>query len=508
MSQFPPITALRPRAVGVACVAAVLLAGGAVAAGPASAVTASSITLNAPAVVGNAGTAGAGSGTIAVVNADTAASTTSHIDLDITGPAAIKAANLAISGLPSGDTAVVTDASGSSAGVEITITLTTLAPGSTTIPFTLSVNTGATPTTGTLSTVASLFSSSTATTADATSAPSTTQVVTGPSAPKFNVPGAATIYQGYSAALLSLGTPAATVRVFDNKPNSGTTGTTSTAVTPTTGTNGDALYALNDKLVFDATTGTVTGRAVDLGKTDAKPDSFTIIANNGVGGASTTAPATTATPAIALHDVSQTITIPVLFADVAINSTFGTAIYALAADGTISGYGDGTFRTGNPVTRDAFVKFAAGVLNKGGFFTPTGACDATHPSAFSDVPATSPFCQQIAALSSEGIVNGYSNGTFRPGVTVARDAATAFLYRVDEKFRGVDPKSGGDAQCTSPTPFSDVTTKNVFCGDIEWAAKNGITQGFSDGGFHPAAGSSRAESAQFVYKLEALEKLV
>ncbi len=445
------------------------------------------------------------------MNGDTAVSF-ARVDLTFTPPTGLKASNLKLTGLPAGDTASISDT-----GTTITAQITPAAPlaaaATETIPFTLTVTSGTTPITGTLSTTATLHSVATATdtapgTVLATSSAATTQIVTGASAPKFNVPGPATVYQSYSATVLSLGAPPATVRVYDNKPNSGTTGTTPVALTPTTGSNGDVLYTLNDKLVFDATTGTLTGSAVNLGKTDANPDSYTIVANNGVGGAATAAPATATSPAVAVHDVSQTITVPVLFSDVAVSSTFGTAIYTLAAAGTINGYGDGTFRSANPVTRDAFVQFAAGVLNTGGFTTPTGACDATHPSAFADVPASSPFCQEIAALSSLGIVNGYSDGTFRPGTVVARDAATAFLYRVDEKFRGVNPKTGGDAACTSPTPFKDVTSKNVFCGDIEWAAKNGITRGFTDGGFHPAAGASRGESAQFVYKLEVLEKLV
>ncbi|WP_375497098.1 S-layer homology domain-containing protein [uncultured Jatrophihabitans sp.] len=472
---------------------------------PTLAAAAATPTLNVtfPQVVGNS-SAGGAAGSI-VIGAGDAAITTATVGFTISAPTGTSA--ISISGLPQGDMAsAFTPSNGTFSGT-VTVGNAIAANGTSgSIPFTLSV-TAPGVTSGTLTSNETLTVNSAAT-PSASDGPDTSTIAAGSSAPKFNVPGPATVHQAYSTTVLSPGAPKPSVKVYDNKPNSGASGTTATAVSPTTAANGDKLYALNDKLVFNSTTGTVTGSAVDLAKTDASPGSFTIIANNGVGGASTAAPATASTPAVVVHDVSQTITIPVLFSDVAVSSQFGKAIYALSADGILGGYGDGTFRPGTTVTRQAFVHFAAGVLNKGGFTTPTGACTTANPSSFSDVSNSSPFCQDINALSSLGVVNGYSNGTFKPGATVSRQAEAAFLYRVDEKFRGVDPKTGGDALCTSPSPFKDVSSSNTFCGDIEWASKNGIAKGYSDGGFHPAAGSSRQASAQFIYQLEVLEKLV
>lgn len=48
---------------------------------------------------------------------------------------------------------------------------------------------------------------------------------------------------------------------------------------------------------------------------------------------------------------------------------------------------------------------------------------------FSDVPASHPFVAEIEQLADACVVNGYPDGTFRPGANVTRQALSAMLAR-------------------------------------------------------------------------------
>ncbi len=273
----------------------------------------------------------------------------------------------------------------------------------------------------------------------------------------------------------------------------------------------DNAIALDNGFYFD----TVTGAIVNNGQngTSAFPFyTWTIIANNGEGGATATSPGnaggTTArpTPAVAVHDVdSAELTLKELFSDVSTNGQFSTAIYSLGDDNVIGGFADGTFRPGISVSRQAFAHFVAETLNEDndGGSIDTGACSTIRPSAFPDVPNSSQFCAEIRDLVTAGVINGYSDGKFHPTRAITRQAIAALLYRAYqyEETDGNPADGNSDARCTTPTGFNDVTTSNPFCGDIEFLVQKGVANGFADGGFHPAAKASRQATAQFIYKL-------
>ena len=173
------------------------------------------------------------------------------------------------------------------------------------------------------------------------------------------------------------------------------------------------------------------------------------------------------------------------FSDVPNSHPFYGQIEALAAAGIINGYDDGTFRPGAAVTRQAAAAFLYRDLI-GGEVAP-----CTAPP-FTDVPINHPFCGQIAGMADAGVIQGYSDGTFRPGTTVSRQAMAAFLYRA----YGPDTDA---AECTA-APFSDVPMNHPFCGEISWLVEAGITTGYSDGTFRPVAAVTRQAMAAFMYR--------
>jgi secreted trypsin-like serine protease len=121
--------------------------------------------------------------------------------------------------------------------------------------------------------------------------------------------------------------------------------------------------------------------------------------------------------------------------------------------------------------------------------TPVIETIADEP--FTDVDVAHPFVWEISWLVSRGIAEGYADGTFGGSRPVSRAATAAYLYRL-----------AGEPSFTPPsTPsFRDVRSTHPFFAEVEWLADEGITQGYADGRFRPAAPVSRAAMAAYLYR--------
>ncbi len=108
------------------------------------------------------------------------------------------------------------------------------------------------------------------------------------------------------------------------------------------------------------------------------------------------------------------------FSDVPPTAWYGPQVLALAEMGALNGYENGTFQPGRSITRGEFV----GIISR--FFAPWE--DA--PQAFADVEEGMWFWQEINAAAARGWINGYTDGTFRPGQKISRAEAAAILNRV------------------------------------------------------------------------------
>jgi hypothetical protein len=118
----------------------------------------------------------------------------------------------------------------------------------------------------------------------------------------------------------------------------------------------------------------------------------------------------------------------------------------------------------------------------------------TMQTRYTDVPANQQFATDIYWLAGSGITTGFSDGTFRPLGNITRQAFAAYLYRYDHHGATGGPCAPGGST------FTDVLDSNQFCMDIKWLASTGITTGFADGGFHPAAAIARQGVAAFLYR--------
>jgi plastocyanin len=108
------------------------------------------------------------------------------------------------------------------------------------------------------------------------------------------------------------------------------------------------------------------------------------------------------------------------FSDVAPGTTFYSYIETGVEHGIISGYADDTFRPNNQVTRGQITKIV--VLARGWNMSSPAI------NTFSDVPVGSTFFRHVETAAAQGILGGYSDGTFRPGNNATRGQVAKILY--------------------------------------------------------------------------------
>ncbi|MBB6633472.1 DUF4073 domain-containing protein [Cohnella thailandensis] len=97
--------------------------------------------------------------------------------------------------------------------------------------------------------------------------------------------------------------------------------------------------------------------------------------------------------------------------------------------------------------------------------------------------------EMIVQAASRGIVEGYSDGSFRPNATVTRAEFTAMLVRA----------LGIDVSSTSVLSFSDASRIETWAQPYAAAAAQArIVTGFADGSFRPDAEITRAEMTNMI----------
>lgn len=111
---------------------------------------------------------------------------------------------------------------------------------------------------------------------------------------------------------------------------------------------------------------------------------------------------------------------PTIFPDVGPGHPFANPIAWALESGLVSGYPDGLFRPGAPVSRQALIVWLWRLAG-----SPAGPFPVVP---FTDV-SPGPFATAIAWAASVGVGTGYADGTFRPTAPITRQAAAAFFHR-------------------------------------------------------------------------------
>jgi hypothetical protein len=145
----------------------------------------------------------------------------------------------------------------------------------------------------------------------------------------------------------------------------------------------------------------------------------------------------------------------------------------------ISGYEDGTFRPNSPITRAEF----ASILNR--VFQIQGGSTSKVLKDIDGIWAK----EDIENLVAAGVINGYTDGTFKPNQTITREEMVVMLSRI-VNLNGLEKD-------TTKGHFNDLN--GAYAADeIQEAAKGGIVSGKGDGRFDPKGQATRAEALQII----------
>jgi hypothetical protein len=164
--------------------------------------------------------------------------------------------------------------------------------------------------------------------------------------------------------------------------------------------------------------------------------------------------------------------------------------------GIVTGYSDGTYRPALNIARDAMAVFIARSI-----VTPTGEAglaDYVPPAtpSFTDVAADHWSYKHVEYLKEHGVVGGYADGTYKPGVKVARDQMAVFVARGMGTLAGT-----GEFDSFVPPAepsFTDVPASYWSYKHIEYLRSKAVVLGYSDGTYRPLTYVNRAQMAIYV----------
>ena len=148
------------------------------------------------------------------------------------------------------------------------------------------------------------------------------------------------------------------------------------------------------------------------------------------------------------------------------------ASQAVTHQNYVNGSSDGMFHPNDTVSRAEMAQMIYNISGKSG----------NKKQIYSDVKSTAWYYKSVNALSSAGIMAGYSDGTFKPMKAVTRAEFVKILSGLSDK----KPAAGKSS-------FSDVSSSHWAYSAICLAEQMGWVKG-SNGQFRPDAAMTRAEA--------------
>lgn len=176
-----------------------------------------------------------------------------------------------------------------------------------------------------------------------------------------------------------------------------------------------------------------------------------------------------------------------LFKDVSENHMYYDAIRYLKKTGVIQGYSDSTFRSDNPVSRVEALKMIFVALNKEILSDTT-----LH---FPDTESDTWYAPYVATAQSDGIIQGYPDGTFKPTNEVNRVEFIKMLTLAMDT--DVDP-------VVAENPYDDVHYLEWYAPYAQFVKETNIAPWDSDT-LDPSDSMTRGEVAEMLYRVLAIQ---
>ncbi|MBQ3427537.1 MAG: S-layer homology domain-containing protein [Clostridia bacterium] len=158
----------------------------------------------------------------------------------------------------------------------------------------------------------------------------------------------------------------------------------------------------------------------------------------------------------------------------------------------VIGYNDGTFRPEGDMTRaEAAAIFARNIAER------KGENIGNKVSSFKDVDPKAWYNQYISYLASYKIIEGYTDGTFKPDASISRAEFLAMCTRFYELFDKVN--------VSKKNSFADVTVSHWAESYVNSAVAMEWINGYADGTFKPDNNITRAEVVAIVNRVTGRE---
>ena len=176
------------------------------------------------------------------------------------------------------------------------------------------------------------------------------------------------------------------------------------------------------------------------------------------------------------------------FPDVSVSDPLCPAIQYVKDQGIFAGYPDGTFRPNDVINRAETTKV---VLL--GFGIPILPDDGTN-LGFSDVFINSWYMTYLRTAQDAGIIEGYPDGTFKPGQQVNKvEMLKIFLETSDVDLSTVVSPSN---------PYPDTPNDAWYATYVQFSKDNALVDAAQDGNFYPAEGMKRGDVAELFYRFD------
>jgi len=167
------------------------------------------------------------------------------------------------------------------------------------------------------------------------------------------------------------------------------------------------------------------------------------------------------------------------FSDLSGGAWYHEAADFVLSEGIMSGYGDGRFGPGEPLSRAMLAQL---------LYNRAGRPAVSGKSPFTDVADGTWYTGAVAWASANQLVGGYGDGRYGPDDLITREQLAVMLWRYM-----------GSPAADRELSFADADQVSGWALEaMKWAAANGVISGGGDGKLNPKGNATRIQTAQML----------